>query len=66
MLVLSRKANEAIVIDGNIVVTVLHVIGRSVRIGIEAPRDVPINRSEIEARKRDRQQPVQLRGGLGK
>ena len=47
MLVLSRKKNESIVIDGNIVVTVVEVRGDKVRLGIEAPREVPIHRSEI-------------------
>ena len=47
MLVLSRKKNESIVIDGKIVITVVEVRGEKVRLGIEAPRDVPIHRSEI-------------------
>lgn len=49
MLVLSRKKNESIVIDGNIVVTVVEVRGDKVRLGIEAPREVPIHRSEVFA-----------------
>ena len=53
MLVLSRKRNESIVIDGNIVVTVVDIRGDKVRLGIEAPKDVPIHRSEVyEAIKR--------------
>lgn len=47
MLVLSRKRNESIVIDGNIVVTVVDIRGDKVRLGIEAPKDVPIHRSEV-------------------
>lgn len=47
MLVLSRKEGERLVIDENIVVTVLHVAGGGVRLGIEAPRDVPVHREEI-------------------
>lgn len=47
MLVLSRKKNESIVIDGNIVVTIIEVRGDKVRLGIEAPREVPIHRSEV-------------------
>jgi len=47
MLVLSRKRNESIVIDENIVITVVEVRGDKVRLGIEAPREVPINRSEV-------------------
>ncbi len=47
MLVLSRKINEKIVIDGNIVVTVVKIDRNQVRIGIEAPGDVRIFREEI-------------------
>lgn len=47
MLVLSRKRNESIVIDGNIVVTVVDIRGDKVRLGIEAPKEVPIHRSEV-------------------
>jgi carbon storage regulator len=47
MLVLSRKLNERIVIGGNVVVTVVKVDRNQVRLGIEAPGDVPIYREEI-------------------
>ena len=47
MLVLSRKINEKIVIDGNIVVTVVKIDRNQVRIGIEAPGDVRVFREEI-------------------
>lgn len=47
MLVLTRKANQKIEIGGNIVVTVLSVKGNSVRLGIEAPRDVRVVRGEL-------------------
>ena len=47
MLVLSRKKNEAIIIDYNIVVTVVSIQGDKVRLGIEAPRDVPVHRHEV-------------------
>ena len=47
MLVLSRKLNEKIVIDGGIVVTVVKIEGGQVRLGIEAPRDVKVFREEI-------------------
>ena len=49
MLVLSRKRSESVVIDENIVVTVIEVRGDKVRLGIQAPRDVPVHRSEILA-----------------
>lgn len=47
MLVLSRKKNESIVIDERIVITVVEIRGDKVRLGIEAPREVPIHRSEV-------------------
>ncbi len=47
MLVLSRRPNESIVINDKIVVTVIEIRGDKVRLGIEAPRDVPIHRSEV-------------------
>lgn len=49
MLVLSRKRNESVVINDQIIVTVVEVRGDKVRLGIQAPRDVPIHRSEIMA-----------------
>lgn len=49
MLVLSRKKNESIIIDDDIVVTVVEIRGDKVRLGIQAPREVPIHRSEIHA-----------------
>lgn len=47
MLVLSRKLNESIVIDGNIRVTVVGIRGSQVRLGIEAPSFVSIFRDEL-------------------
>ena len=49
MLVLSRKKNESIVIDERIVITVVEIRGDKVRLGIEAPREVPVHRSEVYA-----------------
>jgi len=49
MLVLSRRSNESIVINGNITVTVLEIRGDHVRIGIDAPREITIHREEIHA-----------------
>lgn len=48
MLVLSRKIGESIIIDGDIKVTVISTRKGAVRIGIEAPDDVTVNREEIE------------------
>jgi carbon storage regulator len=50
MLILSRKLGEEIVIDGNIRVVVLGLKGTLVRLGVDAPRNVTVNRSEIEER----------------
>lgn len=47
MLVLSRKVGETIVIDGRISVKLLRMDGDSVRIGIEAPANVPVHRKEV-------------------
>ena len=47
MLVLSRKLNESIVINYDIVVTVLGVQGDRVRLGIEAPGEIPVHRQEV-------------------
>jgi len=47
MLVLSRKLNEKIVIDGGIVITVVKIDRNQVRIGIEAPSNVGVFREEI-------------------
>jgi len=47
MLVLSRKVNEKIVIDGDIVVTVVKIEGGQVRLGIEAPGHIKVFRQEI-------------------
>ena len=47
MLVLSRKLKESIVINGNITVNVLRIDKDNVRIGIEAPMEIPVLRQEI-------------------
>ncbi|CAN5905750.1 hypothetical protein BH23PLA1_BH23PLA1_38360 [soil metagenome] len=47
MLVLSRKLGEKIVIGENIVVTVVKIDRNQIRIGIEAPQDIPVYREEI-------------------
>ena len=47
MLALSRKKNEALVIDNKIEVTILEIKGDQVKVGISAPREVPIYRKEV-------------------
>lgn len=55
MLVLSRKLNESVIIDGHIIVTVVDIRGDKVRLGITAPREIRVNRHEVEdAINRDR------------
>ena len=47
MLILSRKLNESIVIDGRIIVKVLRIDKDTVKLGIQAPLDLPVHREEI-------------------
>lgn len=47
MLVLTRKPNQSIMIGDEIEVSILSISGEKVRIGIEAPRDVPVFRKEV-------------------
>jgi len=47
MLVLSRKKNESIVINNDIIITVVEIRGDKVRLGIVAPKDVPVHREEV-------------------
>ena len=56
MLVLSRKKNESIVINDNINIVVVEIRGDKVRLGVEAPKEIPVHRREVyEAIMRDRQ-----------
>lgn len=63
MLVLSRKKDESIVIgeDGSIEITIVEIRGDKVRLGITAPREIPIHRDEVIERIREEQkdQPVE-------
>lgn len=47
MLVLSRKKNESIVINDDITVVVVEIRGDKVRLGVEAPKEVPVHRREV-------------------
>jgi len=47
MLVLSRKKNESIVINDDITIVVVEIRGDKVRLGVEAPKEVPVHRQEV-------------------
>lgn len=47
MLVLSRKRNEQIVIDDNIIITIVDIRGDKVRLGIDCPTNIPVHRREV-------------------
>jgi carbon storage regulator len=47
MLVLTRKSNQSIMIGDDIEISVLAIMGEKVRIGIQAPRDIPVFRKEV-------------------
>lgn len=66
MLVLARKAGQRIAIDGDIEVEVLSIRGSTVRLGISAPKQVPIRREELQrtdGNKRPRQKEDESRSG---
>jgi carbon storage regulator len=61
MLVLSRQRDESIVIGDNVVVTIVDIRGDKVRLGIEAPGEIPVHRQEVyEAIQRERRKAGQL------
>lgn len=60
MLILSRKGGESIVIDNNIVVTVLSITNGQVRLGIEAPAGVIVDREEIHQVRQSNSKAFQL------
>jgi carbon storage regulator len=61
MLVLSRQRDESIIIGDNVVVTVVDIRGDKVRLGIEAPKEVPVHRQEVyEAIQRENQRASRL------
>lgn len=59
MLVLSRKKNESIVINDNITIVVVDIRGGYVRLGVQAPQDVPVHRREVyDAIKKAAEDPI--------
>ena len=67
MLILSRKINECIVIDGHIVIKILRIDRDTVKLGIQAPPELPVHRQEIfDAIKRREQQSPQHAGAGSK
>ena len=62
MLVLSRHRDESIMIGDEIVVTIVDIRGDKVRLGIDAPQDIPVHRQEVyEAIQRENRKASQLR-----
>jgi carbon storage regulator len=63
VLVLSRKRDEQILIGKDIVITLVEIRGDKVRLGVEAPRDVPVHRREVaEAIARERSDDTIIEG----
>ena len=60
MLILTRRPGETLIISDNIRVTVLDVSGNQVRLGVTAPREVPVHREEVAERIRLEAGEVQL------
>ena len=61
MLVLTRKSNQSIMIGDDIEVSVLAIMGEKVRIGIEAPRSIPVFRKEVYLEIREESSPEETR-----
>lgn len=55
MLLLTRRTGESLVIGDNITITILSIKGNQIRIGIEAPKDIAVNREEIWERIKEAQ-----------
>lgn len=57
MLVLSRRPNERIIVDENIEIVILRIEGERVVLGVDAPREIPVRRSELPPRKEPSPEP---------
>ncbi|MBO4338279.1 MAG: carbon storage regulator CsrA [Lachnospiraceae bacterium] len=64
MLTLSRKKNESLIVNNNIEVTILDIKGDQVKVGISAPKEVPIYRKEIYLQIQDANQNATSVEGL--
>ncbi|WP_337404249.1 carbon storage regulator CsrA [Suilimivivens sp.] len=63
MLALSRKKNEALIVNNNIEITVLEIKGEQVKLGISAPKEVPVYRKEVYAQIQEaNQEAVSMEG----
>ena len=61
MLVLSRHREESIMIGDNVVITIVDIRGDKVRLGIDAPQDIPVHRQEVyDAIQRENQKAAEL------
>jgi carbon storage regulator len=62
MLVLSRHRDESIIIGDDVVITIVDIRGDKVRLGIDAPQDIPVHRREVyEAIQRENQKAAKLK-----
>ena len=64
MLALSRKKNEAIVVNNNIEITILEVKGEQVKLGIAAPKEIPVYRKEVYLQIQDATREAVDAGGM--
>ncbi|MCI9373333.1 MAG: carbon storage regulator CsrA [Lachnospiraceae bacterium] len=64
MLALSRKKSEALIINNNIEITVLEIKGEQVKLGISAPKEVPVYRKEVYMQIQDSNQEAINTDGL--
>ncbi len=58
MLILTRRVNEVLMVGNDVAVTILSIKGNQVRIGIVAPKDVPVHREEVYERVQRERRPV--------
>lgn len=64
MLALSRKKNEALIVNNNVEITVLEIKGEQVKLGISAPKEVPIYRKEVYVQIQDSNKEAMNLDGL--